>query len=188
MPPPDQQVEVDFPPSLAEQPEVPVAPVLKHDKYYLDDGDFYARFTILSRTALVTADKGTEIQRTPNFLEQHPPFISQMLRPVTSGQDQHLHFSWVLWLLYNESLVTKPSIEQWSAIHAVVKQYKMDMIGAFATKQMGNTLDLVERVLSIQHFGLQDQWAKATYDLFYQREEPISAEEGERLGFKAWAE
>lgn len=64
----------------------------------------------------------------------------------------------------------------------------MDLIGAYATKRMGNTLDLVERVLSIQRFSMQDQWAKDTYDIFYQREEPISAEEGERLGFKTWAE
>lgn len=42
MPPPDQQVEIDFPPSLIEEPEVHAVPVLKHEKYYLDDGDFYA--------------------------------------------------------------------------------------------------------------------------------------------------
>ncbi len=88
----------------------------------------------------------------------------------------------------SRSLLIKPSIVQWSAIHAVAKQFKMDMIGAFATKQMGNTLDLVERVLSIHRFGMQDQWAKNTYDLFYHREEPISAEEGERLGAKTWAD
>ncbi|KAJ8463323.1 hypothetical protein ONZ45_g17620 [Pleurotus djamor] len=65
----------------------------------------------------------------------------------------------------------------------IAQKYSMNHVGAFATKQLGDRLSLVDRITSLQRFKIEGDWADEVMDLVYDRDESLSVEENSQLGY-----
>ncbi|KAF9490567.1 hypothetical protein BDN71DRAFT_161601 [Pleurotus eryngii] len=189
MPPPDQQVEIDFPPSLIE-PEVPAVPVFKHEKYYLDDGDFYV---------LV---ENTLFRVHVHFLQRHSAVFKEELEspcPTGTHEDDAFvlknvtvkDFALLLWVFYDKSLERQASGDEWLRILLAAENLRMPHVQNLAVDRLKD-LSVPEAdpvlIISVQQRyrdTVSRVWAREAFVRVCERQGRLTVEEGERIGILA---
>ncbi|KAJ8503222.1 hypothetical protein ONZ45_g11051 [Pleurotus djamor] len=102
--------------------------------------------------------------------------------PLLLGDVDEASVADLAWLFYDRTFSVSGSAEQWARLRDIAQKYSMNHVGAFATKQLGDKLSLVERISSLQPFKITGDWAVEVMEAIYGRDEAPSVEEGKTLG------
>lgn len=162
-----------------------VAVPLKHQKYFLSDGNV---------TFLVD---GTLFRVHRFFLERHSDFFKNLFGqypdygtlhdPIPLDDCSSDHFASLLWVFYKEGYDDfTASKETWLGIMELTSRWKMGPLLMLAKKYSHSLLvDPVEMIAVQAKYKFEDAWALTAYVKMVERLQPISLAEGESMGMRA---
>ncbi|KAJ8503221.1 hypothetical protein ONZ45_g11050 [Pleurotus djamor] len=129
-----------------------------------------------------------------HFLITHSPLIlgpkvegvadtTSKAPPLLLGDVEEEELADLERLFYDIAFPVRASAEQWVRLRGIAQKFSMNFVGAFATKQLGDKLSLIERVSSLQRFKITGDWADEVMEAVYNRDGLPYVEEASELGY-----
>jgi len=159
----------------------------RHDRYYIPSGDvvfmvedvlfrvhryFFVRESPVFRDMLsMPCPKGSD----PEGLSDH--------RPIHLPQVKQVDFGRFCWVFYDPKYSHTASVEEWSSILALAHLWQFEEVKAFAVRALDKMwVPPVQKAILARDYDVGKDWLETAYTIVGVREQPLTAEEGRRLG------
>ncbi|KAI0314636.1 hypothetical protein OF83DRAFT_1174588 [Amylostereum chailletii] len=184
-----------MPPSITSSP-ASTRP-LRHNPYYIQGGDviFKVEMTLfrVHTHFFVNSESGSPVFRHRLAHLPAPPSAPPSACSGTADDNPYVlddadaeEFCCFLWIFYNPQYsIYNATVREWTAILKLAHQWQFKEAKALAVRELEKlTIDPIEKVYLYQTYHVLPELLIPSYVHLTTRDDPLSLDEGERLGLK----
>ncbi|KAI0067633.1 hypothetical protein BV25DRAFT_842370 [Artomyces pyxidatus] len=164
--------------------------IQRHDLYYIHGGDVIFRV----ENYLFRVHRYFFVRESPYFREKlpHPPPPGEFTKgssdnnPFTLDDALSVDFARFLWVFYNPKYsLYNADVEEWTSILKLSHQWQFAEVKALALRELEQLeVGPIEKIITYHAYEIDRNLLIAAYTALTTRDEPITLEEGRKLGLE----